>query len=571
MNIIARARPLLVCLLLLFVVACRQSAATPIAEVVTTAPSPATAPTAKATLPVNTAVPPPAPTPTPTATRQPPTLTPTPAPLVVIRVVDAVSGEVVPGATVNLALFRQTADTAGEAVFARARAIDEPYTVRVTAAGYHPAQALLIVGQGTTEWAVALEPGVFARLTAASTLRHGPGPVYPAAAEVKAGDLLQVAGRSSNGDWLVVQTAAGETAWLAAADVAVEGKLDEVAAVAAPATPTPAPTAVPIVAVAPPPPPPAPPPAPQPAGPNLLSNPGFEAGNVAWARQGIWSAFQIYTVGDYPQFVRSGQRAAYMTWNATYYQRVDNVTPGTTYRFGAWVRIWSSPTEDRTVSQDPGNVAAFVCINTHGDDDPWLPSTICSGHVRPIDTWQFISVDAPAINDRVAVMLRFSVTSGPRHNEAIWDDAYLGLAPAAATPTPPPIGPPARPQPVPFDGVALRSSMNALQTTLVNIGGALDRLYHGSEFTCTDYEALYRQLVETKTYHSIPEAWQAVYNDYIWAADHAVATNEAIYSVCVNRGRSLTFLNYSVGRTGINDSLARLEPALVTANALLNP
>jgi uncharacterized protein YraI len=563
MNIIARGRPLLVCLLLLFVVACRQSPATPIAEVVTIVPPPATAPTAKATLPVNTAVP----TATPTATRQPPTATPTPAPLVVIRVVDAVSGQVVPDAVVNLALFRQTADAAGEAVFARARALSEPYTVRVTAAGYHPAQAQLIVGQGTTQWVVALEPGVFARLTAASTLRHGPGTVYPAAAEVKAGDVLEVVGQSSNGAWLVVATAAGETAWLAASDATVEGKLDQVAAVVAPATPTPAPTAVPVVAVVP---PPAPPPAPQPAGPNLLSNPGFEAGHVVWARQGTWSGFQIYTAGDYPQFVRSGQRAAYMTGNATYYQRVDNVTPGTTYRFGAWVRIWSSPTEDRTVSQDPGNVAAFVCINTNGDDDPWLPTTVCSGQVRPIDTWQFISVDAPAINDRVAVMLRFTVTSGPRHNEVMWDDTYLGLAPVAATPTPPPIGPPVRPQPIPFDGVALRNSMNALHTTLVNMGGALDRLYHGSEFTCTDYEALYRQVVETRTYHSIPEAWQTVYNDYIWAADHAMATNEAIYSVCVNRGRSLTFLNYSVGRTGINDSLSRLAPAMITAEELLN-
>lgn len=565
MNIIARGRPLLACLLLLFVVACRQSPATPVAEVVTIV-TPATLPPATVTPPAHTAVPTPNPTATPTLTHTP-TATSTPAPLVVIRVVDAASGEAVPDATVNLALFRQTANSAGEAAFERARAISEPYTVRVTAAGYHPAQTELVVGQGTTELVVALKPGVFARVTAASTLRHGPGTVYPAAAEVTAGDLLQVTGQSSNGEWLVVETAAGQTAWLATAGVAVEGKPDQVAVVAAPATPTPAPTAVPLVAVVP---PPAPPPAPQPAGPNLLRNPGFEEGNIAWMTYGTGIQLRSYTTNDYPQFVRSGQRAAYVYPYGVFFQRVEGVAPGTTYRFGAWVRIWSSSGYDRTVSEDPGNVAAYVCINTDGDDDRWLPTTVCSGHVRPIDTWQYISVDAPATRERILVMLVFTVISGPRNNESLWDDTYLGLAPAPATPTPPPIGPPVRPQPVPFDGVALRNSMNNLHSNLVNIGGALDRLYHGSEFTCTDFEALYRQVAETKTYHSIPAAWQAVYNEYIWAADHAVASNEAIYLVCVNRGRSLTFLNYSIGRTGINDSLARLAPAIVTADELLN-
>jgi hypothetical protein len=40
-----------------------------------------------------------------------------------------------------------------------------------------------------------------------------------------------------------------------------------------------------------------------------------------------------------------------------------------------------------------------------------LPTTVCKGHARPIDTWQFISVDAPAARERIVVMLGFTVIS----------------------------------------------------------------------------------------------------------------------------------------------------------------
>jgi hypothetical protein len=204
--------------------------------------------------------------------------------------------------------------------------------------------------------------------------------------------------------------------------------------------------------------------------------------------------------------------------------------------------------------------------------DRWLPTTVCSSSYRPLDTWQYLTVDAVAGTDRITVFLVSSVTEGSAAQTYIsWDDTYLGVAPIAATPTPVPPPPPARPQPIPFTPHEMVTSMNELRATLENMGGLLDRLYQGTGGTCAEFEAYYRQLIVSKTYHSIPGAWQTIYNDYLWAAEQALATNDAIYGLCTGEGRSLlTFFNYSVGRTGINDSLSRLIPAIEAANALLN-
>ncbi|MCB9006398.1 MAG: hypothetical protein H6656_03330 [Ardenticatenaceae bacterium] len=170
------------------------------------------------------------------------------------------------------------------------------------------------------------------------------------------------------------------------------------------ATETATATAVPATATTAPP-PVAPPPAPAPSGPNLLSNPGFEFDGASWEIHNAGTPISsFYLAGENPQFVHSGQKAAIdlITNRTIYFQRVaTNVVPGTTYRAGAWVKIWSSSGEDRTISENPGDVGAQVCINVAGEGDPNLDTSFCSGIVRPLDTWQFISVDGVAATDRL--------------------------------------------------------------------------------------------------------------------------------------------------------------------------
>jgi hypothetical protein len=298
----------------------------------------------------------------------------------------------------------------------------------------------------------------------------------------------------------------------------------------------------------------------------LLANPGFEQGDVGWGNT-LGGSVHLYSVSDYPQFIHSGAKAALIGA----YQTVHNVTPGVTYRLGAWGRAWSSPYEDRAVSQEPGDVGMFVCINTMGDTNHQLETSICSGRGKPLDTWQYFAVDAVAATDQISALLISVIPRSPRHNETFWDDVFLGVAPTHATPSPVPqeTPPPARPAPVPFDGVALRDSMVQLQWVLDQMGGLLDRLYNSERGTCEEYAGYYRQVVETSTYDGIPAEWQSVYDTYVWADDNAVATNEALDAMCQADGGSISYLNYTVARTGIVDSLARLIPAIGAANQLL--
>lgn len=314
-----------------------------------------------------------------------------------------------------------------------------------------------------------------------------------------------------------------------------------------------------------------------PAGPNLLSNPGFEAGPTNWqmrgaAASGYGSTIFTYTSSDYPNFVHSGSSVAIIYGpNQVYYQKVSNLVVGQTYRAGAWVKIWSSTGEDRTVSENPGDYVAQICINTAGDDDPSLATTICSGYVRPLDTWQYIGINAVATSDQVAVILRafFVGSNRPRHNEALWDDVALGLAGAAATPTPGPTPQPVRPAPIAFNAVGLRDNMLALRTNLQNLGGLLDRLAHGQGGTCQEFWDFYAGLIRITTYNGIPSEWQGIYNDYLYAADHGIATNAPVDDLCKNGGGTLTEINYSIARIGVNESIDRLSPAIDAANVLL--
>lgn len=287
----------------------------------------------------------------------------------------------------------------------------------------------------------------------------------------------------------------------------------------------------------------APPPAPAPAG-NMLSNPGFEFGADLWERPGSGTSLSFHTADSQPQFVHSGQRSLLLITfsNARVWQQVSTgIITGTTYRAGGWLKIWSSNQEDRLVSVNPADYVGRICINTNGDDDPNLPTTICSNWVRPLDVWQFISVDATATNDRITVILQVGISNSQSgmHNEAMWDDITLGTAPSAATATPAPAAEPVRPNPIAFSPTALRDSMNSVRSIIEQAGGLLDRLVNGENQTCTEYQGYYDDAIRSATYSGVADDWAGIYNDYIFAVENFLASNESINSLCDGGGGGL--------------------------------
>lgn len=311
----------------------------------------------------------------------------------------------------------------------------------------------------------------------------------------------------------------------------------------------------------------APPPAPAPAGPNLLANPGFEIAATGWTN------FSYHTVDSQPNFVHSGQRSL-QGGGKVWQQVTTNIQAGTTYRAGGWFKVWSSTGEDRTISENPSDLRGRICLNTFGDDAIELPTTICSGWIRPLDVWQFISIDAVATNDRVTVILQvalFNNDNNAIHSSTMWDDISLGLAPASATatPAPAPAAEPVRPNPIPFSPTALRDSMTSVRWTIEQAGGLLDRLYNGENQTCTEFQGYYDDAIRSATYSGVADDWAGLYNDYIFAVENFLATNENINALCDGGGGGLSELNYGAARSGINASLDRLIPAIEAANAKL--
>jgi hypothetical protein len=163
----------------------------------------------------------------------------------------------------------------------------------------------------------------------------------------------------------------------------------------------------------------------------------------------------------------------------------------------------------------------------------------------------------------------FNNDNGAIHIETLWDDITLGLAPAAATATPPAGGAPVRPNPVGFEATALRDSMTSMRSAIEQAGGLLDRLFNGESQTCTEYQGYYDDVIRSATYSGVPDDWAGIYNDTIFAVENFLATNEAIDALCDGGGGVISSLNYGVARTGINDSLDRLIPAIEAANAKL--
>lgn len=256
--------------LLLTLLGCRGPA--PAAQATPAADGPPTATTAAAALPAATLTPlptathtftvtPTAPpttalptaTPTSTATRTPsptPTATATPLPVAAIRVSDEWTGAPVAQAAIRLpgaaapAAAEQVCDGAGEARFAVLHA--GVYSLTVRADGYFSRTVALEIGPGENALDVALVPRTVARVTAgAGNLRAGPGTVYDVRGAVGEGDVLDVVGRSQDGEWLVVAVPGGLTLWLWSGLAEVEGPVDRVDIAPAPPTPTPRPTSTP--------------------------------------------------------------------------------------------------------------------------------------------------------------------------------------------------------------------------------------------------------------------------------------------------------------------------------------
>jgi hypothetical protein len=116
------------------------------------------------------------------------------------------------------------------------------YVLSVFAEGYLGDSVEVTVGTGESQYEVSLVAYVFARVTAASgNLRQGPGTDYTRQGTVQQGDLLQIVGVSEDGEWLVVATGEGTSAWLWSDLCAIEGSLHRVEVVCTPPTPTPEP------------------------------------------------------------------------------------------------------------------------------------------------------------------------------------------------------------------------------------------------------------------------------------------------------------------------------------------
>ena len=297
-----------------------------------------------------------------------------------------------------------------------------------------------------------------------------------------------------------------------------------------------------------------------PQGSNLVVNPGFEYGGDGWRRL---TTDDLFTTNAYPQFVHSGSAALRRSSE----QLIEDLQPGTTYRLGAWLKVWASNSENRETSNNPGDYFGRVCIS---DEGPNPPKRYCSAGYRPIDSWQYITVDAVPTSNRVVIFLSYSIGANESaHFEIMWDDVEFGLSPVTATATPPPLGRPYPPAPVLFNASTMRDNMNHARSMLEQMGGLLDRIYRGSREACGEYDGYYRSLVGSARYDGVPAEWQGVYNEYIFAVENGSNTNQPIFDLCFEHGGGgITDLNYGVAREGINSSLNRLIPAIETAKTL---
>ena len=568
-------------LTLLLVLAGCQAATTPTPA----AQAPTAAPASATPLRPPSATPAPSATPVrpPSATPLPPTATATASatasatataePSLALRIVDAETGEPIPAGSgllwnpaAELALDLADAEDGWLQLTGLAPA---DYTLTLTATGYALTTLPLTAGPGLTELEIELPPQPMALVTSASAnLRGGPGTVYGIVGRAVEGDSLPVTGRNADGSWLLVLDADGEPAWVAASLVELSGDPQALAAATPPPTPDApiapaAPTSSGGATGAP------------PTGPNLLANPGFEDTSV-WIRWGI-PAGEIGRITD-PAEIRSGAGAAQVGGDELrpLFQHVYNVTPGETYRFGVWVHLFTL-TPDTFYPEDPGRrTSASICINTIGVEDIREPHSVCSPRVEPWNGWFYLTVDAVAESDKIAVLLLhhqhhdWNVTRYIR-NHATYDDAYLGLAPVSATPTPLPPQAPGPLAPAAFDGQALLANMTAAYSTMEHIGGLLDSSIGGTPEVCPALLQDMNALKAYQPYHSIPAEWQGIYNEYIASIGLLMDAADPLYFFCLQDpdGKAADAF-YTNARQGVFNALPRLAPAIEAARNLLN-
>ena len=109
--------------------------------------------------------------------------------------------------------------------------------------------------------------------------------------------------------------------------------------------------------------------------------------------------------------------------------------------------------------------------------------------------------------------------------------------------------------------------MNSVRSIIEQAGGLLDRLYNGENQTCTEFQGYYDDAIRSATYSGVADDWAGLYNDYIFAVENFLSSNESINALCDGGGGGLSQLNYGAARQGINNSLDRLIPAIEAANA----
>lgn len=138
--------------------------------------------------------------------------------------------------------------------------------------------------------------------------------------------------------------------------------------------------------------------------------------------------------------VRSGARSqkfftTYGTHTAGMWQRVQ-VPAGSWVSFSIWAMTWSSNLDDPLYSMEPGYYAVSVGIDPTGGDD-WDSKTIrWSKPLTMHDRWVQHQVSAYTATGDVTVWTRGTQVWPVKHNDSYWDDASLVVLSASPTATP---------------------------------------------------------------------------------------------------------------------------------------
>jgi len=206
-------------------------------------------------------------------------------------------------------------------------------------------------------------------------------------------------------------------------------------------------------------------------GPNLLSNPSFEGEyhaydptpeipdcpwgvcDTAKTAAGWTPYWRSHNIGDLPwiinmpefeeegrqhtdpERVRDGEKSqSYFKLNSTFeagiYQQV-SVTPGQTYCFSAWGHSWSAqdspgPDGDAYTGPEDGRFRQRVGIDPTGGTN-WQSANIVWGNLRiQPDFYAPFYVTATAQAESVTAYVYGQPEWAVKHNDAYWDDAYLG-------------------------------------------------------------------------------------------------------------------------------------------------